>query len=110
MRDGDDGDADNDDDGGDDDDDDDGKLMCLPPSLESPGSPQRQSSPCLKPPGPRPPGTDHHDYHDYDDFDNVMKDGLMILSSPSGMPLRCSPVQSMQVNKINTMVIATLSQ
>jgi len=37
-------------------------------SLESPGSPQRQSSPCLKPPGPRPPG----------------------------MPLRSSPVQSMQ--------------
>merc|ERR1719300_765789 len=37
-------------------------------SLESAGSPQRQSSPCLQPPGPRPPG----------------------------MPLRKSPVQSMQ--------------
>jgi len=37
-------------------------------SLESAGSPQRQSSPCLQPPGPRPPG----------------------------MPLRKSPVQSIQ--------------
>ena len=55
--------------------------MCLPPSFESPGSPQRQSSPCLKPPGPRPPGTDDHDdYHvpdEYDDFDKMINDALM---------------------------------
>ena len=105
-------------------------MNSLPPSLESPGSPQRQPGPCLRPPGPRPPGSDLHDdnkekeedilitmiispewpgpnpYHNIDcngDFTHDFKVFFWIRNHyHPGMPLRSSPVQSMQVNNMRT--------
>ena len=53
--------------------------ISLPPSLESPGSPQRQPGPCLRPPGPRPPGSDLHDDNEEKEEDTIIK---MIMISP----------------------------